>query len=189
MTTTAYTASLRVPVYRVRIVDDEYHGLTQADVLGEGVELVTFGRGRLVSDISREARLHGDWPEPGEIDEDPNAFWIDYYEHGLCRYSLAGEGPSCQWDTVQRAGFIRLDVNVLGQMRPGGNESLARVILDQYTAWANGEVYGIEVRDERGEIVDFVGGYVGLDGLVEYAEEVAGRYERAVVIDVDGQEV
>src|SRR5438132_289913 len=31
------------------------------------------------------------------------AWWLDYYEHGLCQWSLAGTGPQCRWDTSRHA--------------------------------------------------------------------------------------
>ena len=37
--------------------------------------------------------------------------------------------------------------------------------LDDYTAWANGEVYGFILRDAKGEVIDECGGYNDLEGL------------------------
>jgi len=38
--------------------------------------------------------------------ETGTAFWLSYYEHGLCRWSLMGEGPQCRWDSTRIAGIL-----------------------------------------------------------------------------------
>jgi hypothetical protein len=75
---------------------------------------------------------------------------LDVYEHGGTIYSVSGEGIQCRWDTA-RSGAV---------WTPDGDEDLiadiemseypddraielARDTCAEYSAWVNGEVYGV----------------------------------------------
>jgi hypothetical protein len=106
------------------------------------------------------------------------AFLLSYYEHGRCMWSLAGTGPQCQWDTVQRAGILMWE----GEAKPfkgtyAEREKDAECFLDTYTSWCNGEVYWYKVEEvvtmpcghtEIRDVPDAsCGGFYGLDHMKE----------------------
>jgi len=111
------------------------------------------------------------------------AFWLDYFEHGQCMWSLAGEGPQCRWDTSRQAGLLvwEHDEGDLGPETVEDRRKDAKAFIDRYTQWCNGEIYGYTIeafskchacgQDEEAE-VDFdlpsCGGYYpdDIDGMV-----------------------
>ncbi len=116
------------------------------------------------------------------IDRNPDAVPLSYFEHGLCRWSVAGELPAtcrCPWDSVPLAGVWLPDAGTLVSARPYGcftrrqfMRKRAREACDAYTQWCNGEVYGYEIArvgtcprcgEERAEPVDACWGFFGLD--------------------------
>ena len=72
------------------------------------------------------------------------AFMLDYYEHGQCMWSLAGEGPQCRWDTSRFAGIIiwESDEGDIGGKTVEDRQKDAKAFIDRYTLWCNGEIYG-----------------------------------------------
>jgi len=102
------------------------------------------------------------------------AFMLAYYEHGLCRWSLSGEGPQCQWDSVQCAGVYILPSDAgnfkAHDTKYAAREAYARSALDEYTDWCNGTCFYYSVELD-GEDVESCGGYIGDD---YFFEEVAG---------------
>jgi hypothetical protein len=107
---------------------------------------------------------------------------ISYIEHGLCRWSVAGELPAgcrCPWDSVPFAGIWLPDAETLVSARNYGGRTRrhfmhkrARQACDVYTMWCNGEVYGYEIAristcpccgDEQAEPVGSCWGYYGLE--------------------------
>lgn len=101
------------------------------------------------------------------------AFMLSYYEHGLCRWSLQGQGPQCQWDTTRTAGILLWE----GDLKdlPKGydkREKWAESMLETYTCWCNGEVYGYSI-EEDGVQGDSCFGFYGND-LDYMAEQVRG---------------
>ncbi len=78
---------------------------------------------------------------------------LDYYEHSACRWSLAGEGYQCQWDTSNHAGVY---------IAPEGeeaDEAQARSYCEEYSNWCNGYIYWFGLRgypvlkDTRGNVI------------------------------------
>ncbi|HEY7328068.1 MAG TPA: hypothetical protein VH592_10530 [Gemmataceae bacterium] len=100
------------------------------------------------------------------------AFWLAYYEHGLGRWSLKGEGPQCPWDSVPLAGVL------LWTSRPGdiGAKKLedraedARNFLESFNDWANGNCYWIRLSDENEEIESF-GGLNGAEAVSAFVSD------------------
>jgi len=155
------------------------------------------------------SRRHGNYKNPEDIsdeDEDGNgvpdaelqkkldaglAFFLDYYEHGQCSWSLAGEGPQCQFDTTRMAGLIvwEQDEGDIGATTVEDRRKDAKAFIERFTLWCNGEVYGYTVEavtkchacgaDEEG-CVDFdlpsCGGFYSddLDYMVETIKESIG---------------
>jgi hypothetical protein len=77
------------------------------------------------------------------------AFVLDYYEHGLCCWSLSGNGPSCRWDTARGAGLLVWEhkPSDMGAKSVEDRAKDAAGFLETYTAWANGEVYAYSVEE------------------------------------------
>jgi hypothetical protein len=80
---------------------------------------------------------------------------LSYFEHGLCRWSVAGELPAgchCPFDSVTFAGLWLPDADTLASARNYGGRTRqlfmrkrARQACGVYTEWCNGEVYGYEI--------------------------------------------
>ena len=146
---------------------------------------------------------HGNSKDPDEVgfeeDEDGNhlpdkelqakldsglAFMLDYYEHGLCSWSLAGAGPQCRWDTSRMAGLLvwEDEEDAIGAKTPEDRRGDATAFINRFTQWCNGQVYGYTIeafskchacgQDETAE-VDFdlpsCGGY-----YLDDADDVKG---------------
>lgn len=113
------------------------------------------------------------------------AFFLDYYEHGQCMWSLSGEGPQCRWDTARFAGIMlwSQDEGDLGPVEPSERRADAKRFIERYTDWCNGSVFGYTVEavkrccecnstisaDEDADIeLPSCGGYYGddIEGMV-----------------------
>lgn len=66
-------------------------------------------------------------------------FWVERYEHGLVRYALMGESSQVdrRWDVAGGVGVLTVPDDVPDP------ESFARSVLEEYTDWCNGNVYGV----------------------------------------------
>lgn len=118
----------------------------------------------------------------------PKGFFVSYFEHGMCKYGLAGtmDGmPDLRWDGVKFAGF--LEVTAEGDLLEWWNdksederEAIAAGTLETYTEWANGNCFWYqiesykEVRCDQGgiheiaeDVIDSCGGYIGDKWLAE----------------------
>jgi hypothetical protein len=121
----------------------------------------------------------------------PDAGPLSYYEHGLCRWSVAGElppGARCPWDSVAFAGLWLPDALTLASARPYGGSTRrhfmrkrARQACAIYTQWCNGDVYGYQVEriaacgacgGERPEPLDSCWGFFGLESCRDEARGV-----------------
>jgi hypothetical protein len=130
-------------------------------------------------------RRHGNY-DPEHIDlaiaSNPDAVPLSYVEHGLCRWSVAGELPAtchCPFDSVPFAGIWLPDAATLASAaRYGGRtrklfmRKRARQACDAYTDWRNGEIYGFDIAhihtcpccgEEQTESVESVWGFYGLE--------------------------
>lgn len=99
------------------------------------------------------------------------AFLVDYFEHGNCRYSVAG-GHRDQWDTTPNAGIIFLEKHLTDGADFEQRKAIAEQELEAYTQWANGEVYGYTITDARGEIVDSLCGLYDLGAVADNIRDV-----------------
>jgi len=75
------------------------------------------------------------------------AFKLSYFEHGLCAWSLAGEGSTCRWDSVSNGGLLvwEEDEDGIGAKTVEDRTKDARAFIDQYTEWCNGSVFGYTI--------------------------------------------
>lgn len=110
-----------------------------------------------------------------EVNADPNldVYPVGVYEHGLIQYSLAGESmmSNDRWDYCVGA-CIAIPTDFTD------TEEAARSILEEYTNWCNGSVFGIVemVRQESGdwEEGDTCWGFIGYEYAVEEAKAQVG---------------
>jgi hypothetical protein len=110
------------------------------------------------------------------------AFRLQYFEHGLCRWDLAGQGPQCRWDSVQFAGMLIL-VNPWDgweELNFNQKQKWAQNFLEVYTNWCNGCCYWYKIEKvtscehcghEILEDVDSCGGYIGYKDVKEAIKE------------------
>ena len=109
------------------------------------------------------------------------AFVLSYYEHGNCEWSLANEGPQCRWDSTPFAGLLVWERSPkdMGAKTYADRAKDARMFLESYTAYCNGDGYGYSVTEELGlecghkerKIVDSCFGFYGND-LTYMASEI-----------------
>lgn len=99
------------------------------------------------------------------------------YDHGSLVLRAAESNPfSCAWDSGM-VGFVftsqeRMDYT--GAPADRINEIL-RAEVDEYSQYVNGDVYGYEVFDDRGEIIDSCYGFFGYDNAQAAAYAVCQR--------------
>jgi hypothetical protein len=95
-------------------------------------------------------------------------FWLSYYEHNLCKWSLGGEGPQCRWDSVDIAGLLIWTgkPSNMGAKTYEDRASDARNFLEAYTDWCNGQCYWFSLEDDQ-QLLDSCGGFIGMDQLAE----------------------
>lgn len=77
-----------------------------------------------------------------EMEEDHDVYVVDVYDHGSTTYSLRGEGVQCRWDTASGGAMIAIP-NENHESPFTDTREAASGILAEYTAWCNGEIYGI----------------------------------------------
>jgi len=112
------------------------------------------------------------------------AWFAERYEHGNSVWSLIGEGPRCRFDTTRHAGIL-VWTGKPKEMPADMREKSARMFLETYTCWANGEGHGYTIEDEDGEHVDSCFGFFGndMDYMFEQIREHTGTQE----VEVGGE--
>jgi hypothetical protein len=100
-----------------------------------------------------------------------DVFPLSYYEHSGSLWSLQGSGPRCEFDTVDFAGILVIERD--SDETQEFTSEYAQSCLDEFNAWANGDVYGYTVsvyellRDTDGDIIDDENHYKRKDALHE----------------------
>lgn len=107
-----------------------------------------------------------------DMSPDHDLYPVDVYEHGNILYSLSGGGPQCAFDTARGGACIAIPNEKHDNPFTNTREAAA-AILAEYSAWCNGDVYGIvevTIDPATGEVV---GDYDDVWGIIgwEYAEE------------------
>jgi len=81
---------------------------------------------------------------------------LSYYEHGNCVWSIRGEGPKCEFDSVDTAGlfyagkvFIKENSKVSDEEFNAKLMDYARQTCTEYTAWCNGSIYKYTIYKAR----------------------------------------
>ena len=131
---------------------------------------------------------HVDSQHPDTIDRNRIVGALSYYEHGLCRWMLgASTVPDPGgFDTVDTAGVIVYDGTQHEWLEIPADDRRATLeeVAATYTAWCNGETYGYTVEavdtcdhcgQETPELVESVGGFIGVDWLKESVRETLGE--------------
>lgn len=118
--------------------------------------------------------------ETGEIKEDIKAklesglaFFLSYYEHGLCRWSLQGHGPQCQWDSVSKAGIAiweEPEENIGAKTYEDRAEDCKNA-LEEFTEWCNGNCYSFKLTNKKGEKIGSSNYLIGNDQLEDAIRE------------------
>lgn len=78
-------------------------------------------------------------------------FFLSYYEHGNCIWSLINElplGANCPFDSVRIMGIVvwEEDEDNLGENKSiEYRKESARSFVETYTQWCNGEIYGYQL--------------------------------------------
>lgn len=98
-----------------------------------------------------------------------HAHWVERYEHGQVRYALTGESSQVdrQWDVASACAVLLLDDEWVGDLT-----EIARSILDEYTSWCNGDVWGVchivvDADTDEVELDETCWGFIGS----EYAQQ------------------
>ena len=78
------------------------------------------------------------------------AFFLSYYEHSQCLWSLQGElppGAQCPWDSVNMAGILTWEAkdDDIGAKTVEDRRKDAARFVELYTEWCNGHVFGYTV--------------------------------------------
>lgn len=102
----------------------------------------------------------------------PDAVALSYYEHGGCRWSVQGDvvpGEEFQFDGARMAGVWIPDELALANIDTPGSDpatrrarliEYAKSIVETYTQWCNGDVYGYNVelyelaKDDDGDDIE-----------------------------------
>lgn len=110
---------------------------------------------------------------------------VSRYEHGSVFYSLGD--PSCRWDGGYcGVAVVDLVEEAEGLKQPCEDgtiditkkcEEKAEALLDLYTQWCNGEVYGVAVVNAYGDGVDSCGGYIGEEWAEDALKELVAYWE------------
>lgn len=146
------------------VEDDSYNSYDWQ----EGVEFIQGNRRSSCFNSDPES-----WAEP--LKDTHDIFPVGVYEHGQIQYSLSGESiySNDQFDYVSVGGFIAIPKDFTN------TKDAARGILEEYTNWCNGHVYGVIVmeRNDDGDWleVDSCFGYIGTEYTEESLKEIVAN--------------
>lgn len=113
------------------------------------------------------------------------AFLLDYSEHGLCRWDIAGEGMQDQWDTSRYAGIAIWEDSPddMGAKTLKDRAQDLRNELETYTDWCNGQCYWFSIEEvaiceccsqqipKKAKDLESCGGLIGTDALLDCLQE------------------
>lgn len=99
------------------------------------------------------------------------AYFLNYYEHGLCDWSIAGgkSYPDDRWDVSHNSGILvwEHDEDDMGAKTLEDRRTDAAAFLERYTNWCNGQCYQYQIETEEGDEVRSSGFYIGFDDVAE----------------------
>ncbi len=94
-------------------------------------------------------------------------FILSCYQHGAVQWGLKGETHQCRWDNANIAGLLIYEGDT--KDLPKGyeaREKMARSIIEAYTQWCNGEVYGYRLTKD-GYYIDSCFGYYDKESIID----------------------
>jgi len=109
------------------------------------------------------------------------AFILSYFEHGDSVWFLKGHGApgtDCRWDGRRIAGILRWN----GKARDIGKtleerEENAKLFIESYTQWRNGDVWGYRIFDDNDEEIDSCWGYFGFSAAEQEAKSAMEHFQ------------
>lgn len=151
---------------------------------GLGWKIVSFGRshsnfedpekeGYFVRDKGTGALQNS--PELQTKLDNGTAFILSYFEHGNCIWFRRGSKhlPDMCWDGVGVAGILLAPDDWVPYVpegeKPTSREEIVDSILEEYTNWCNGNVYGYEILNDECDTLDSCWGFIG-DHLKEHLQ-------------------
>lgn len=157
--------------YQIEIEHDQF-GSNPAD--DGNYSIITFNRGGYAMNAKiTDVPMDDDeqWPEMTEEIAAGRAFPISYSEHGNCQYDLADT------DEPKPDGYIVLEPEyATNHDDADGRREMAKSDLEEYTKWANGEVYFVQVRDPYGDLVaddgEGMGDIIGYEQALDFGKQV-----------------
>lgn len=116
------------------------------------------------------------------------AFFLSYYEHGLCSWSVQGTKwyPDMQWDGVSLAGLVIWEhpPGDIGGKTYKARQKDAEGFMETYTAWCNGSCYCYTIEKPCGscgqdnEVLESCGGYYDIDEAKKEAISEANAHAK-----------
>lgn len=106
--------------------------------------------------------------------------WLPVYKYEHSGISFNTTGYNCPWDSGL-IGLIYVDRKRIHEEFSVKRISSAlkerilntlRSEVDEFSAWANGEVYGFSIEDENGDVLDSCGGFYGENWESSMAEHI-----------------
>jgi hypothetical protein len=103
--------------------------------------------------------------------------WL--YDHSGTVYRAGETNPfSCRWDSG-RVGIVAVRRRAIKGMTAEQVAEHLDSVCETYTAWANGDCYGYDVKDSAGDVVDSCGGFIGRDVAEQAAQEAIKHRTKA----------
>jgi hypothetical protein len=110
-------------------------------------------------------------------------------------YRLNGDIPTGKVDSRDVNGFIVFDDAYIKGISYNDRKQYAKGDLDEYTDWANGNVYSVTIESFKGREVDSYGGFIGDTAAQKFIAEslpdaisdnvtITGRYSDGTEYDV-----
>ncbi len=117
------------------------------------------------------------------------AFMLSYYEHGLCRWSLQGEGSTCPWDSVGTAGIMVWEepARNLGAKTYEERAKDARRAIEEYTEWCNGECYYLSIKKDDSDEESHFSSHYGMDSVIDSIKCELKAYPDDIEIEITGE--
>jgi hypothetical protein len=188
--------------YQGRVYADGYGWKSYEEAKEQGLINKQVHRGRYVPGISEglaQCIANGGKYEDGSINDEAKEYLKKYHVFGLEAYihsgvSLAlshqGNFPDRQWD-VSRLGLVFVAKST-SRMRAKA-EKLARGLLERWNHYLSGQVYGFEIENNQGEVIDscwgFYGDYDEKDGALSEARNIVDSMTNKGSTDEHGQQL
>lgn len=142
----------------------------------------------LANEIGLRAEAFDSWEDMASYLKPRYAMVVPVYmyEHG--NVALSTKPFGCPWDSG-RVGFALLSreklLNEYGRKYITNklSETLTNVLeteVQAYSAYLNGECYGVQIIDDEGDVVDCDYGYYGYQAALASAEAYMSRYEQLI---------